>query len=792
MADTIKTNLGPVTAYADAKAHGYTGTREEFGQLLAGAAGNLQDAVAAKEGAEAAKEGAEAAKQAAETAQQAAAENQKNAGTQAANAKASADTAAEQANAAKESATGAANSASAAQESETNAGLSATAAANAEAAAKQAQNAAETAKTDAEAAKTAAGTSADAAANSAADAKKTLESIPADYSALSGKVDDNTSGIRELKEDISNRGIVNGGKNLIGNEADKLYAVGRLPAGTKLTISMKDGGLLTGANLKCYDGTKTYVNYYNAYNTNKRRTFTLDFDISYVALTNVISNRPMQLEIGDTATEFEDYAPNVAQSMNLVENEYEELRKADEEHSIISTAINTGVAQSLIFSSFGYYKSGTLKYGLGSTGEKITADYYNAEINAGSSAIQSLFGKLRQPIAYSDTKTLYVIITSSIAGLISLHLSAGANWAPSNNPLVGSLILKKGTNICKVELKKQYSHEVSPSEKDFTYVLFQAGSATAYKNFVFDAYVFDNSNLYDILTSFDLSEYYTKSEIDSLIENSSYNYKIIFWGDSLTAGAGGNGTTYPKVCAEELGITNYLNAGVGGETANTIASRNGANNMIIPAGGVNGQYNIGDLKDAYGTNILPLRQGTGGDTVNPIVINGHECTLSLSQTSYTDANATYTITGYTGEPTTYPMPCKFSGCNLTADITVIFVGQNGPSFEQRLSIIDSIVSRTNGKYIVLTLSSGTEEQMKTQEATMLSKYGNHLFKTREMLANYGMSMMGMSPTDEDASAITNGTVPPSLRIDSVHLNANGYTALGKMLATHIRALGYVN
>ena len=180
MADTIKTNLGPVTAYADAKAHGYTGTREEFGALLANAGLNLKAA-------ETAKEGAEAAKQAAETAQQAAAENQKNAETQAANAKASADTAVGQAAVAKESATGAANSASAAQESETNAGQSANAAANAEAAAKQAQQAAETAKTDAEAAKTAAGNSADAAANSAADAKKTLESIPADYSALSGK-----------------------------------------------------------------------------------------------------------------------------------------------------------------------------------------------------------------------------------------------------------------------------------------------------------------------------------------------------------------------------------------------------------------------------------------------------------------------------------------------------------------------------------------------------------------------------------------------------------------------------
>lgn len=168
MADTIKTNLGPVTAYADAKAHGYTGTREEFGALLANAGLNLKAA-------ETAKEGAEAAKEAAETAQQA--------------------------DAAKESATGAANSASAAQESETNAGQAATAAANAAVAAKQAQNAAETAKADAEAAKATAGSSADAAANSAADAKKTLESIPEDYSTLSGKVDENTSGISQLKEE---------------------------------------------------------------------------------------------------------------------------------------------------------------------------------------------------------------------------------------------------------------------------------------------------------------------------------------------------------------------------------------------------------------------------------------------------------------------------------------------------------------------------------------------------------------------------------------------------------------
>ena len=50
MADsTITTDLGAVTAYADAKAHGYTGTREEFGKLLAGAGKNLQDAVDARD-----------------------------------------------------------------------------------------------------------------------------------------------------------------------------------------------------------------------------------------------------------------------------------------------------------------------------------------------------------------------------------------------------------------------------------------------------------------------------------------------------------------------------------------------------------------------------------------------------------------------------------------------------------------------------------------------------------------------------------------------------------------------
>lgn len=61
----IKSDLGAVTAYADAVKHGYTGTREDFGKLLAGAEKNLEDAVDAKNAAETAAKNAGSSAQAA-------------------------------------------------------------------------------------------------------------------------------------------------------------------------------------------------------------------------------------------------------------------------------------------------------------------------------------------------------------------------------------------------------------------------------------------------------------------------------------------------------------------------------------------------------------------------------------------------------------------------------------------------------------------------------------------------------------------------------------------------------
>lgn len=224
MADTIKTNLGPVTAYADAKAHGYTGTREEFGQLLANAGLNLKAAETAKADAEAAKttasnsadaasnsataaqesetnagqsataaaaseknaaasataakasqSAAETAKTGAESAKTAADNSAKTAASSASTASGAASTATTQAAAAKSSADNAASSATAAESSKTAAARSAQGATNAETAAKAAQNAAEAAKSGAETAASNASEKATASANSAAAAKSSAD-----------------------------------------------------------------------------------------------------------------------------------------------------------------------------------------------------------------------------------------------------------------------------------------------------------------------------------------------------------------------------------------------------------------------------------------------------------------------------------------------------------------------------------------------------------------------------------------------------------------------------------------
>ena len=441
--------------------------------------------------------------------------------------------------------------------------------------------------------------------------------------------------------------------------------------------------------------------------------------------------------------------------------------------------LKDGFAYSKQFSNSSYYKGTGISSSTDSNGTSfISFDDYNKGESGTNKYLIGVASSFTVPIINPKTDTLdvYYLIDARNSGInggfsLSLWLSSHKDWNNANVCYGGNIDFKPG----KISLNKMTLHKGGSTSDVINSAVVRIDNVSQVPDTVNIKFMlFTDNTLYELWNTINGIEYTTD---------------LCFWGDSLTAGAGGSGINYPSVCASELGITSFKNCGVGGENANTIACRQGGDSLILKPGNVS-KYSLSELTDIYGTQCNPLRQGSGSNSVNPIYINGVKCTLSISQTSTTDPDAKYTITGY-NDPLLAETPVKFSGCNIAAKITIIFVGQNGPGLAERLSIIDSMISKINDKYIIMGLSSGSSASRADEEAQMLSKYGVHYFNTRNMLSKYGMSIMNLTPTTSDVNEMSKGEVPSSLRSDSVHLNANGYTALGKMLSQKIRACGYV-
>ena len=441
--------------------------------------------------------------------------------------------------------------------------------------------------------------------------------------------------------------------------------------------------------------------------------------------------------------------------------------------------LKDGLSYSKQFSTSVYYKGSSHGTSTNVNGSSfISFDDYNKGESNTNIYVVGVASTFTVPIVNPKTDTLdvYYLVDARNSGIVgsyslSLWLSSNTSWNAGSVCYGGQIDFKPN----KISLNKMTLPKGGSTSDVINTAILRIDNLSQVPNTVNIKFMlFTDSTLYGLWDTVNSNEYTTD---------------LCFWGDSLTAGTGGSGTNYPSVCASELGITSFKNCGVGGETANTIACRQGGNSLILKEGTVS-EYSLSELTDIYGTTCNPLRQGSGSNSVNPIYINGVKCNLSISQTSATDPNAKYTITGY-NDKLLAETPVKFSGCDIKSKITVIFVGQNGPSLAERLSIIDSMISKINDKYIIMGLSSGSSASRANEEAQMLSKYGVHYFNTRYMLSKYGMNIMNLTPTSSDTIEMNNGEVPSSLRSDSVHLNVNGYTALGKMIAQKIRACGYV-
>lgn len=277
---------------------------------------------------------------------------------------------------------------------------------------------------------------------------------------------------------------------------------------------------------------------------------------------------------------------------------------------------------------------------------------------------------------------------------------------------------------------------------------------------------------------------------------------IICWGDSMTAGAGGNGTTYPNVLQSLLAAAGssatVRNAGVGGESSVTITARSGANPFILlPTTGeipASGGVTV-SLEAINGYAPAPLFQGTGTPgTSFSGYLAGVLGTLSRSET---DGVSTYTFTRSTaGAAVSVARPQPFRTLFSEArreDIQIIWIGQNGPGNARAIQDARAIINHCKAldkRYLVISKPGGTSAA-DVDDAAFFAEFGRRFIPIRQYMVRFGLADAGIEPTEGDLTDIAAGTVPRSIRVDSVHWIAAGYTILGNLIYQRLNELGWV-
>ncbi|MEW5810253.1 MAG: hypothetical protein AB1925_12445 [Actinomycetota bacterium] len=269
---------------------------------------------------------------------------------------------------------------------------------------------------------------------------------------------------------------------------------------------------------------------------------------------------------------------------------------------------------------------------------------------------------------------------------------------------------------------------------------------------------------------------------------------IVCVGDSLTAGAGGSGTTYPSVLAALVGNTRTVyNRGVGGETSWTIAARQAATPIsAIPVGGsipASGSVDL-TLSTINGQTPAPLLQG-GATEFGNVTFAGVQGAVTLVSGTYKFTRTTAGSAVAFNEPRAI-IPAD--GVARRGDIYIIWVGQNNGSSTDMVARAkadaQALIQEMNvgaKRFLVMNRPSGND----TEDAEWHALFGRRYLSPRKLLVNYGLSEVGVTPTSQDTTDIAAGTVPTSLRSDAIHLNPNGYTALGRFIYRRLLEFGWV-
>jgi len=287
-----------------------------------------------------------------------------------------------------------------------------------------------------------------------------------------------------------------------------------------------------------------------------------------------------------------------------------------------------------------------------------------------------------------------------------------------------------------------------------------------------------------------------------------YSTTIDCKGDSLTQGSGGSGQNIATCLAAFYPHRIVNNHGIGGQTAQQIAARQGGLPVTLNISGGSAPAVFATAAVTPSTQLL----STAADNVTRYasgIINGYPVTLSRSATGGPPSTSeTYTIMGAgSSNAVTPPAWAPFvpdEGWNSRDSIQVLWLGRNNVA---DLSPVASLIAQCVAymhepkRYVVIGVLAALSEASGTatgiaisnNNATLASTYGS-LFVPSTPPTTSEMAAVGYTPTAQDNTDIANGVWPTGLRSDVsgtiIHLTGVGYMLFAMRVKAVIDANGW--
>ena len=270
---------------------------------------------------------------------------------------------------------------------------------------------------------------------------------------------------------------------------------------------------------------------------------------------------------------------------------------------------------------------------------------------------------------------------------------------------------------------------------------------------------------------------------------------IACWGDSMTAGAGGNGTTYPGVLATLSGLSTY-NGGVGGQGSTSIAIRQGGVGLALSVEGntipASGPVNV------TAKSGTPVTSQGGGPMYGWLAgVYGYLSRIANANTAIND----YTFTrAAAGGSVACPANSVFTVDTAGRDehIACFWMGRNNPV--PAATVVADVQSCVNflkplGKrFVVLSICNGNGEttgttaynNIKAANDALMAAFPDNFCDVRSaVVAAYD------SNSAQDVIDHSGDTTPASLRVDGVHFTSAGYQIVATTVFNFIKEKGWV-